>query len=484
MPSINSGTIFGDAYNGYGVGQGAILGGVGVEGQIGAGRANNASSLALGRIDTQAFLAAHPEFVEPYNNVLKSGQDAGKWLELAIQDATYIDPASVPRGGGVAGTLGALTGSASGLETKANTGVRAGNLSDLQAFGGGMADAYRAANPGLTNSLQTATGLLGQGGFTPMSAQGYEAATYSPMASLTADQLQQGRLGGSLYYQALNAGPTSASNALLGRANTLAQSTGQLTPLEYRNIQQGTREAFAARGMEMSNGAIAAEIGNRIAGERSRQTEDLSLAAALSQAYQQDRNASQGFATGVYGQELGRQGQNQGANLQAGLANQGAYNQAGQFNAQSTNAARQYSAEAANRMALANAQLAMQQQGQNQGYALGLVGAQQNAAYDPTRLLGATSGAPGMAGSILGYGTAYNPDTSGLYNNAVGVAQDVNMTRYNAEMAAKNSKANNTAGLISGGLGLIGSIGGAMLGGPFGSAAGAKLGSSLGNFGT
>ncbi len=479
MPSINSGTIFGDAYNGYGVGQGAILGGVPIEGAIGAGRFGNANSLALGNIDAQAFLQQQPEFQEGFQNEIAKGGDPNKWLELAINNASYIDPASVPRGGGVAGSLQALTGSASGMETGANTALRGSNLSDLRAFGGGMADAYRAANPGLFNSLQTATGLLGQGGFTPMSAQGYEAATYSPMASLTADQLQQGRLGGSLYNQALNAGPTSASNALLGRANTLAQSTGQLTPLEYRNIQQGTREAFAARGMEMSNGAIAAEIGNRIGAERSRQTEDLSLAAMLGNAYQQDRNASQGFATGVYGQELGRQGQNQGANLTAGLANQGAYNQAGQFNAQATNAARQYSADAANKMALANSQLAMQQQGQNQGYALNLVGAQQNAAYDPTRLLGATSGAPGMAGSILGYGTAYNPDTSGLYNNAVGVAQDVNMTRYNAEMAAKAAAANNKAGLIKGGLALAGQV----LGGPIGGMIGTGIGNMFGGGG-
>jgi len=484
MPSLNFDSIIQNSVGGLGQVGAGLYQGVGAEGAIGGGRLGNASQLALGRIDTQAFLAAHPEFAEPYNNVKASGQDPSQWLELAIQDATYIDPASVPRGGGVADTVGGLTNVASGLETGANTAVRTGNLSDVTTLGKGYSDAYRASNPELFATLGGASALGGATPYQPFSAQGYNAATYSPMANLTADQLQQGMLGGSLYGQAMQAGPNAASQALLGRATAFANSNGALTANELRNVQQGTREAFAARGLEMSNPAIAAEIGNRIGAERSRMTEDLSLAAQLGNAYNQDLAASRGFATGVYGQELGRQGANQGANLQAGMANQGAYNQAGQFNAASQNQAMQFTAQQQNAAALANSQLAQQQQQQDRGYALNLAGSYQNAAYDPTRLLGATSGAPAMAGGLLGAATGYSPDLGSYFGQTSGIANDVAMTRYNAEMAAQNAAKNRSSGLLGGALGAIGTIGGALLGVPsIGAAVGSGLGSIFGGGG-
>jgi hypothetical protein len=480
MPSLDFSSIIQNSVGGLGQIGGGLLGGAPTEGAIGQARFGNAADLALGNIDAQAFLQQHPEFVEGFQNEAAKGGDPNKWLGMAIANASYIDPASVPRGGGTAGTLKALTGQASGLETSANTALRGSNLSDLQAFGGGMANAYRSANPELFNALGSASRLSGSTPYQPFTAQGYNAATYSPMANLTADQLQQGMLGGSLYGQALNAGPNAASRALLGRATALANSNGALTANELRNVQQGTREAFAARGLEMSNPAIAAEIGNRIGAERSRQTEDLSLAAQLGNAYNQDLQASRGFSTGVYGQELGRQGANQSANLSAGAANQSAYNQAGQFNSAAQNAAMQFTAQQQNAAALANAQLAQQQQQQDRGYALNVAGGYQNAAYDPTRLLGATSGAPGMAGGILGTATGYNPDLGTYLPTTANISNDVAMTRYNAEMAAANAAKNRSSGLLGGALGAIGTIGGALLGGPIGAGLGAGLGNLIG----
>jgi hypothetical protein len=476
MATLSLSNIFGGAEQGYNSMAGTLLGGVPSEGAIGLGRLSNASGLALGRIDTQRFLADHPEFVEPYNNVVNSGQDAGKWLELAIQDATYIDPSSVPRGGGVADTVGALTNVASGLETGSNSAVRAGNLADVQNYGPGMAAAYRAANPGLTNSLNKADSLSSVSWQGPMSASGYSASTYAPSASIKADNVGMGMLGSSLYGQALGAGPTGVSSTLLGRAQGFANSTGQLTPDELRQVQQGTREAFAARGMEMSNPAMYAEVANRIGAQRDRMTQDLGMASALNSGYQQDLATNRGFASGIYGQELGRAFGNQGANLTASTANQSAFNQAGQFNASALNQAGMFNAQQAQQMALANSQLQLQQAGADRAYALGLVGAQGGAAYDPTRLLGATSGAPGMAGGILGAATGYSPDTSGLLSGAANISNDAAMTTYNAQMAAALAKKNNQAGLLGGLLGAAGSIFGGNIGGMIGSGVGGLLG--------
>jgi hypothetical protein len=216
-------------------------------------------------------------------------------------------------------------------------------------------------------------------GYTP---QGYQAAQASAGMQTEAERLARGQLGQSLYAQALQAGPSQAAQLLGGRAAEFAASTGQLSPEELRNIQQGTREAYAARGIEMSNPAIAAEAAARSGAMRQRQAEDLAQAVALNQAYTQDLSANRQFGTGLYGQEIGLQQANQQAALQAALANQQtgqnlslanlqATNQAGQFTAglgaeaaqfgaNAANQAGQFAATAANQAALQNAQLASQ----------------------------------------------------------------------------------------------------------------------------
>jgi len=218
-------------------------------------------------------------------------------------------------------------------------------------------------------------------------AQGYGAERYAAeragrVSDITAQQVEQGQLGQALYSQALQAGPTSASETFRQRAAQMATSTGQLSPEELRNAQQATREAFASRGLEMSNQAIAAEAMSRASAVRERQAQDIQQASALNQAYLADLNASRGFSTGVYGQDLGRQQANQAANLQAAQANQGAnlqlnladqaaMNQAAQFGANAANEAfrftagarneaAQFGAGAQNAAALANAQQAAQ----------------------------------------------------------------------------------------------------------------------------
>ncbi len=239
-------------------------------------------------------------------------------------------------------------------------------------------DAALAQSRGYDAAQAQSQGYQSQG-YTP---QGYQAAQAGAGMQTEAERLARGQLGQSLYAQALQAGPSSAAQLLGGRAAEFAGSTGQLSPEELRNIQQGTREAYAARGIEMSNPAIAAEAAARSGAMRQRQSEDLAQAVALNQAYTQDLSANRQFGTGLYGQEIGLQQANQQAALQAALANQQtgqnlslanlqAANQAGQFTAglsadaaqfgaNAANQAGQFSATAANQAALQNAQLASQ----------------------------------------------------------------------------------------------------------------------------
>ena len=239
-------------------------------------------------------------------------------------------------------------------------------------------DAALAQSRGYDAAQAQSQGYQSQG-YTP---QGYQAAQAGAGMQTEAERLARGQLGQSLYAQALQAGPSSAAQLLGSRAAEFAGSTGQLSPEELRNIQQGTREAYAARGIEMSNPAIAAEAAARSGAMRQRQAEDLAQAVALNQAYTQDLSANRQFGTGLYGQEIGLQQANQQAALQAALANQQtgqnlslanlqATNQAGQFTAglgadaaqfgaNAANQAGQFSATAANQAALQNAQLASQ----------------------------------------------------------------------------------------------------------------------------
>jgi len=233
------------------------------------------------------------------------------------------------------------------------------------------------------NAAQTAAQgyIAEQAGSQGYNTQGYTPDSYNAAQAATgmqteAERLARGKLGESLYAQALQAGPSAAAQLLGGRAAQFAASTGQLSPEELRNIQQGTREAYAARGIEMSNPAIAAEAAARSAAMRQRQAEDLAQAVALNQAYTQDLTTNRNFGTGLYGQEIGLQQSNQQAALQAALANQqanqnvtlanvGATNTASQFNtglkadasqfgANAANQASQFAANAANQVALAN----------------------------------------------------------------------------------------------------------------------------------
>jgi hypothetical protein len=371
--------------------------------------------------DPQSYLAANPDIVNNYNTDPGYAQMYGSLEQYAkaAADAAGVSGNFTSRQGGSLDLFKQAGGVTSGVETAANTALRTAGAADVNALAPQLAATYNQINPQVLGSLQRAedlrrvpdayapmraaafnaqqfgnlqfnpaeASLLGSapqvalGGYNAAQAaaqgynaqqaqsQGYQSQGYTPQGyqaaqagmgmQTEAERLARGQLGQSLYSQALQAGPSQAAQTLGGRAAEFAGSTGGLSPEEVRNLQQSTREAYAARGIEMSNPAIAAEAAARSGAMRQRQAEDLAQAVALNQAYTQDLTANRNFGTGLYGQEIGLQQANQQAMLQAALANQqanqnvalanvGATNQAGQFTAGLGAEAAQFGANAAN----------------------------------------------------------------------------------------------------------------------------------------
>jgi len=305
------------------------------------------------------------------------------------------------------------------IDTAANTALRTAEIADIERLSGRARDAFRAANPEAFDALSKASELAGRtdyfkdletamanrrifgdisitpqdtaliqslpsaglGGYTaeraiaPMlgaaptveaallgaaptiSSTGYNAALAARVADVASRDIGQGLLGANLYGKALEAAPTAASETFRRRAAEMALSTGQISPEELRNAQQATREAFAARGLEMSNQAIAGEAMARAEAVRQRQAQDIQQAAALNQAYLADLASSRGFATGVYGQDLTRMSANQDAALRAALANQATGKELSLADQIALNRASEFGASAANAASLANAEM-------------------------------------------------------------------------------------------------------------------------------
>jgi hypothetical protein len=109
----------------------------------------------------------------------------------------------------------------------------------------------------------------------------------------------------------------------------------------------------------------------------------------------------------------------------------------------------------------------------NRNYQMGVAGGYQNAAYDPSSLvLGQRSNAMQNASGVYNAALGVNPDFSGQLGLNTSVAQDVNMTTYNAQLDAKRAAANRSAAIT----GAIFQSAGQILGGPIGKQIGKGVG--------
>jgi hypothetical protein len=173
------------------------------------------------------------------------------------------------------------------------------------------------------------------------------AAGMGDVANVQAGEVGQGAVGQSLMNQALQ------------RAN----STGQLSAEASRDATQAARSGMAARGMATGSAGLAAEMLNRDRFARQRQAEDL------------------GFAQGVQAQDLLRQFNNVGNNMQAALANQQTQFGRQQIMSGNQQQANMANMQAANQMAQYNTTLGADTDRYNAGqtdatnrYNLGLLG--------------------------------------------------------------------------------------------------------------
>jgi hypothetical protein len=371
--------------------------------------------------------------------------------------ANKIQQFRKPGSQGLIGQYGQATKAIGDIEAGANTAARQATLTDIQNLGGQANAAYRNSNPELQAAMQRAEQMGGPGNFYGGLSGAVNGA--KQYGDIQGGQLQQGQLGQSLYNQALGAnGLGQVGQSLQNRALGFSNSTGELSADEMRNLQQSTREAYAARGTEMGSGAVSAEALSRLTGQRERMLQDLGIASSLNQAGQQELGSNRAFAQGVYGQELGRQGQNIATDLATqesnrsfgfGQQQQGIQNQA------------------------LLGQLMQGQQAQDRGYAMDLAQMQQGIGQNAfNSVMGTQSGA-------LGYGTGASQFASNLAGTNIGPqmfdpSQGVNIdmsnaankgtydaTVYGADQTLTGAKAGASATKSSGAMGAVGSIVGA-----------------------
>lgn len=287
----------------------------------------------------------------------------------------------------------------------------------------------------------------------------YEKAILAgrPGSEIQPGMVSQGLLGQQMYQDAIGAsGLGAVGQTLQGRAQTLAQSTGALTPDEIRALQQSTREAYAARGTEMGTGAVSAEALARLTNQRERMMQDIGIASALNAASQQELGANRAFQQGVQAQDVSRQFGNVANQMQAQEANRMFAAQQGQQNI-------------ANLGALG--QMRLGQQAADRAYALNLVGMQQGIAGDPFQaILGRPSQAMGAAqfqqqyaGGLLGNQgpQLFDPNAGSnlMFQNQANQNQFATSI-YGSQTALAGAQAGATGSMVGGLLSGAGALGG------------------------
>ena len=140
--------------------------------------------------------------------------------------------------------------------------------------------------------------------FSPQVVEAYRAADpYSTgLADLQSQQAQD----------IIGAGASEAEQLLGKRGLELASSTGQLTPLEQRNVQQQARLAAQSRGREMGSLGQYGEMQSRMAEELAKREREIQMGSALlgQQAGLQQQRFGQGQQAlqSAYGMQRGISG--------------------------------------------------------------------------------------------------------------------------------------------------------------------------------
>jgi len=281
-------------------------------------------------------------------------------------------------------------------EQAATTAQRAQDAADLSKYGPKIQAALGKINPGWQSSLNAVNNAASTA-MTPTPLLG-RLNTSATSALNTADNLA----------------PSALRTSLTQGAQDQLALGGALSADELRDVDQSSRAAFAARGLEYSDPAIATEALNTHAAQQQRLQQREQYAAQIQQLGQSEDSALAAQRAQL-GQFAGMvQGQNQ----------------------QSTTAGQQFllNTQQANQNAL--------------NPVLGIYG--QRTAVSPTAAASYLSGGPNIIGAgpqamdpVLSYG-------SDLYN-----------TNFNSDAATRISNANNMAAIHGAIIGAVGSMAGA-----------------------
>tara|TARA_R100000654_G_scaffold13087_1_gene28498 strand:- start:118 stop:1809 length:1692 start_codon:yes stop_codon:yes gene_type:complete len=201
-----------------------------------------------------------------------SGQNAAEIAELEAQLAST--PKRLGKTRGLFDLLEESSQRAFDLQSQQLGQQRAADVAALQNFARPVVEAYRAADKESTGLAELATARAGRE--TGLGARG-QGLLGSRVRSASAAERQLQEMGMTLG----DLSPTEQEALISGRGTEFIQSTGELTPLEQRRVQQSARQASLARGRELGQGALAQEIANRFAEESGKREREIALGSQL-----------------------------------------------------------------------------------------------------------------------------------------------------------------------------------------------------------
>ena len=277
--------------------------------------------------------------------------------------------------------------------------------------------------------------------------------------------------------------PTEQEALISGRGAEFIQSTGELSPLEQRRVQQSARLASLARGRELGQGALAQEIANRFAEESGKREREIALGAQLLGQEASMRGSRLGQGAGILTQSEALAAQRRAAQLQR--------QQFGAQNlAQADNMAARRRAEQLQRQQFGTSILGITEdmaarrraeQLQRMQLGAGLIGQEEGLqsarlgqAFDMNRalagdagniILGRPSAAIGLGQQTLGQAQqgAAGPMGPQLFDPNVGI--NLAMQNQANQFGLLGAQAQANAARSAGGMGAFGSILGGFLGG-------------------
>ena len=186
---------------------------------------------------------------------------------------------------------------------------RAADVAALRRFAPQVVQAYRDADPESTRLAEMASARAGRE--TGLGARG-RGLLGSRVQSASEAERQLQEMGMTLG----DLSPTEQEALISGRGTEFIQSTGELTPLEQRRVQQSARQASLARGRELGQGALAQEIANRFAEESGKREREIALGSQLLGQEASLRGARLGQGAGMLSQSEALAAQRRAEQLQ------------------------------------------------------------------------------------------------------------------------------------------------------------------------